>query len=128
MSEHEVTVRGLKPRSLAHIQNVTLPTANFQWLSRNLHPKHTPCGIRVMVAVTVPGVFSAIITRKGDTQVVDMNEGDPLVPEALYRFEFMVHHHDRINFSYDTTSGMIKILRVEEIDASIAVGNTETSG
>ena len=128
MSKHEVTVKGLRPHSKKHIQNVALPSANVRWLSKDVHPKHPPCGIRISVSVTTPGVLSVLITRKGDTQIVDLNEGDPLVPDALYIFEIMAHHHDRINLSYDTTSGTIQVLRIEEIDASVAVGNTQTAG
>jgi hypothetical protein len=52
---------------------------------------------------------------------MNFNEGNPLVPAAIYIFEFMVHKHDRINFACDTgPMGFIQVLRVEEIASSAA--------
>jgi len=127
MSRHkhtqDVKVKSLKPIRKAFMQNATLPAINTAWLSSNIRPKHTPCAIRVSVAADTAGTFSVMMIHHGNTQVLNLNEGAPLVVNSLYIFEFMVHHGDRVNFQYDSTGGIIKILRVEEIDDSVAVGS-----
>jgi len=121
MSSHKVKIKSLKPRTLALLQHVAMPAAGVSWLGTNLKPKHTPCSIRVTVAMDQSGVFKVKITHDGVTEIVNLNEGLPMTPSALYVFEFMVHKHDRINFACDTgASGFIQILRVEEIDSSAA--------
>ena len=126
MSRHKhtehVKVKSLKPIRKAFIQNATLPAVNTAWLSSNIRPKHAPCAIRVSVAVDTAGTFSAMMIHHGNTQVLNLNQGSPLVVDSLYIFEVMAHRGDRVNFQYDSTGGIIKILRVEEIDDSVGVG------
>jgi hypothetical protein len=123
--DHKVDIEKSKPNkpiAKAFIHNVPLPEANALWLHKDIKPRHTPCGIRVTVAVTKPGEFDIVYTHHGDSQVVALNQGTPLTEESIYSFEFMVHHGDRINFRYSTTLGTIKILRAQEIDSSSAIG------
>ncbi len=130
MSEHHRKPVVSKARAVKSIQDRALPGAGTPWLTHSIHPrcvtKHTPSVLRVQVAVNIPGVFSVMFIREGDTQVVDLNEGDPLAVSALYVFEFAVHKHDRINFQYSTTNGIIQILRIKEIDNFVAIGATNT--
>lgn len=121
--EHKVKakIKGLKPRAMALLQHVPMPVANVSWLSKDLKPKHAPSSMRVVAAMDQSGLFKAKITHGGITEIVNFNEGLPMVPSALYVFELMVHKHDRINFACDTgPTGFIQILRVEEIDSSSA--------
>jgi hypothetical protein len=112
-----------KPRDKGHLCNVDLPAAGTAWLSSNIKPKHTPTAIRISTSTTISGVIKAIISRSDGTVITtDLNRGDPLVPSALYVFEVMLHKHDRLNVSYDTTAGTIQFARFEEIDASTASG------
>ena len=131
--EHKPTLEIFRPISKGHICNMTLPSANTPWLSRNIRPKHTPSAIRITVSISVSGVLKAIITRKKVTITTDLNMGNTLIPGAMYVFEVMLHHHDSINFAYDTTidttngtidttNGTIQFVRFEEIDASSASG------
>ena len=124
----KVKVKRLKPIKKAFIQNTALPAVNTAWLSSSIKPKHTPCGIRMTVGVSTPGNLSVVITHSGYTaQTLALNQGQPLAQGSIYVFEFMLHHGDRLNFQYSTTGGTIQILRVEEIDASVAVGNVSTT-
>ena len=129
MSDHRKPV-SFKSRAVKAIQDRALPAANTPWLTHNIHPhcasEHHPSALRVQVAVSTVGVFSVMFIRKGDTQVVALNEGDPLSEGALYVFEFAVHHHDRINFQFSVTSGVIQVLRIKEIDNMVAIGATQT--
>lgn len=125
--EHEPTLEIFRPIGKGHIQAMALPSANTPWLSRNIRPKHTPSAIRITVSISVPGILKALITRKGVTIITDLNMGINLVSGAMYVFEVMLHHHDSINFTYDTTNdgttnGTIQFARFEEIDASSASG------
>jgi hypothetical protein len=121
--EHKVKakIKGLKPRAKALLQHVPMPGANVSWLSKDLKPKRTPSSMRVTVAMDQSGLFKAKITNGGVTEIVNLNEGLPMTPAAMYVFEFMIHKHDRINFACDTgPMGFIQVLRVEEIDSSTA--------
>lgn len=121
MSSHKVKVERLKARAKAILQHAAMPVAGVSWLSSDLRPKHAPSSMRVTVAMDQAGVFKVKIINGGDTEIMDFNEGNPLVPNAIYVFEFMVHKHDRINFACDTgATGFIQVLRVEEIDSSAA--------
>jgi hypothetical protein len=120
--EHKTSLKIFRPIDKGHICAMALPAANTQWLSRDIKPRHTPSAIRITTSTSISGVLRARITRGGVVIVTDLNRGDPLVPGAMYVFEVMLHHHDRINFTYDTTSGTIQFARFEEIDASSASG------
>jgi hypothetical protein len=114
-------VKGLKPRARAILHHVAMPGAGVSWLSHDIKPKCAPSSIRATVSMDQSGVFKVKITNGGFTETMDFNEGNPLVPDAIYVFEFMVHKHDRINFACDTGPiGFINMLRVEEIDSSSA--------
>lgn len=121
--EHKVKakIKGLKPRARALLQHAPMPAAGASWLSKDLKPKRSPSSMRIVTAMDQSGLFKAKITHGGITEIVDFNEGNPIVPNAIYVFEIMVHKHDRINFACDTgPTGFIQILRVEEIDSSTA--------
>lgn len=121
--EHKVKakVKGLRPRARASIHHVPMPGALVSWLSKDIRPKCAPSSIRATVAMDQSGLFKAKITNGGVTEIMNFNEGNPLVPAAIYIFEFMVHKHDRINFACDTgPMGFIQVLRVEEIASSAA--------
>lgn len=116
------TLEIFRPIGKGHICAMALPSANTPWLSKNIRPKQTPSAIRITTSISVSGVLKAIITHKGITIITDLNTGNTLVPGAMYVFEVMLHHHDSINFTYDTTNGTIQFARFEEIDASSASG------
>ena len=119
MSSHKVKVERLKARAKAILQHAAMPVAGVSWLSSDLRPKHAPSSMRVTVAMDQAGVFKVKIINGGDTEIMDFNEGNPLVPNAIYVFEFMVHHGDSVNYLYSTTDGTIQVLNVEEIDSSV---------
>lgn len=123
MSEHKVKakVKVLRPRARALIQHVAMPGALVSWLSKDIKPKCAPSSMRATVAMDQSGLFKVKIINGGVTEIMNFNEGNPLVPAAIYVFEFMVHKHDRINFCCDTgPMGFIQVLRVEEIPSSAA--------
>lgn len=115
-----VSQTSLIPIELATLQDVDLPEKDTHWLEKDIIPLVTPTTVRIEVAVSIPGIFSAVITREGNIQIVDFNvtSGPDLIADGLYTFEIMVHKGDSINFRYSTDGGKIKILRVDEIDAA----------
>lgn len=118
----DVSETSLIPFELASLQDLDLPSAGENWLEEDIVPIHPPTTIRIQVAVSKTGIFSAAITRDGNIQVVDFNvtSGPELVEDGVYVFELLVNKGDSVNFRYSTTGGIIKILRVQEVDAATA--------
>lgn len=107
------------PIEKANLHNQTLPGIGTIWLTNDIIPTHTPSTLRIEVAVSVAGNFSARITKSGNSQVVTFNAvaGPALVAGGVYIFDLLVHSGDSVNFQYSATGGTIQILRVQEIDA-----------
>lgn len=118
----DVSETSLIPFEIANLHDVSLPSAGDNWLDEDIVPLRPPTTIRIEVAVSNSGIFSAAITNDGNTQEVLFNatSGPELVENGVYVFELLVHRGDSINFRYSTDNGNIKILRVQEIDASTA--------
>lgn len=106
---------GLAPIQKAFIHNQALPTAENNWLSPDITPTNTPTLLRIMVGVSITGIFKVVITNGGDAQILNLKESVALVADSLYDFEILVHSGDTINFRFSTTVGTIRILRVQEI-------------
>lgn len=107
---------------LASLQNVALPAPGVKWLAADLVPVNIPTTLRIMVAVSVGGNFSAVIMNGANTQTLLFNiiPGPALVAGALYTFEMLVGAGDTVNFSYSAGAGTIQKLIIEEVDASVA--------
>lgn len=118
----DVSETSFIPFELISLHDVDLPATNENWFEEDIVPIHPPTTIRIEVAISKTGIFSAAITNGGNTQVVNFNvtSGPELIEDGVYVFELLVHKGDTINFRYSTDSGKIKILRVQEIDASTA--------
>ncbi len=112
----------LAPASLSSLQNAALPAPGTNWLAADLVPVNTPTTFRIMVAVSVGGTFSAVITNGGNTQVLAFNAvaGPALVAGSLYTFEMLVGAGDTVNFRYSAGAGTIQKLIVQEVDAAVA--------
>lgn len=110
------------PIDKAILQDVDLPMADTDWLKNDLIPTSTPTDFRIQTSVSVPGNFFAVITNGGNTQVVTFNAvpGPALVADGVYIFDLLVHSGDTVNFRYSATGGIIRILRVQEIDSATA--------
>lgn len=117
-----VSQTSIIPIEKANLQNVPLPAANTNWLSSDIIPTRTPTTFRIQVAISISGDFSAVITKSGNNQVVTFNivPGPTLIANGIYIFDLLVHSGDSINFRFSEDNGSIKILRVQEIDASTA--------
>lgn len=115
-----VSQTSLTPFELLSLQDEHLPDAGDNWLPEDLVPLNFPTTIRIQVAVSVKGIFSAAITNRGNTEVVDLNvtSGPELIKDGLYIFELLVHRGDTINFRYSEDGGKIMILRIQEIDSA----------
>lgn len=104
----------------AVIHNTVLPApANTDFLIPSITPTNTPCGFIVQIAVSITGIFYAVITRGVSTQAVFFNQAVALTANALYIFEMLVHNGDTVNFRYTATGGTIQILRVQEADSAV---------
>ena len=111
--------------TLTSQQNLALPlVAGTNWLGADLVPVNTPTTFRIMVAVSIGGNLSAVITNGGNTQVLLFNAiaGPALVAGALYTFEMLVAAGDTVNFRYSAAApgATIQKLIVEEVDAAVA--------
>ena len=118
----DVSETSLIPFQLTSLHDVDLPSADENWLEEDIIPIHPPTTFRIQVAVSVPGIFSATITNGGNAQVVDFNvtSGPELIKDGVYVFELLVHKGDTVNFRFSEDNGKIKVLRIQEIDASTA--------
>lgn len=117
-----VSQTSLIPIELANIHDEPLPSTGEDWLGTDITPLISPTTFRIEVAVSKAGIFSAAVTKDGDTQVVDFNvtSGPALIADGVYVFELLVHNGDSVNFRYSVDGGTIRILRIQEIDASAA--------
>lgn len=114
------TVAQFTPIEKANIHNTAvLATVNF--LVTDLIPTHTPTTFEIMVAMSVGGNLTALITRAGNTQTVTLNTvpGPALVAGGLYTFTMLVHAGDSVNFQY-SVGATIQVFRVQELDAATA--------
>ena len=98
-------------------QHAVAETLNVDILSADLSPSQTPCLFRIMVVLSVAGVFSAQIKNGGTTVVANFNGGVALAADSAYMFDILVHSGDTVNFR-TTASGNVT-LRVQEIDAGV---------
>lgn len=108
------------PIQKAFIHNQALPSADNNWLGSDITPTNTPILFRMMVGVSIAGIFKVAITNGGDTQVLNFKESVSLVADSLYNFEILVHSGDTINFRFSTTGGTIRVLMVQEIYSATA--------
>ena len=117
-----VSQTSLIPIELASLHDVSLPDAGENWLETDITPLISPTTFRIEVAVSKTGIFSATITNHENIQLVNFNvtSGPELIEDGVYVFELLVHKGDSINFRFSASGGKIKILRVQEIDASTA--------
>ena len=98
-------------RAAAHNQAYVAPN---DILAAALAPSKPPSLFRVFAAFSLAGILRATITRGGNTQVVDFNEGVALVANGLYGFDLGAHDGDTVNFRYSVNATII-VLRVIEI-------------
>jgi len=98
-------------RAVAHNQAYVAPN---DILAAALAPSKPPSLFRVFAAFNLAGVLRATITRGGNTQVVDFNEGANLAANSLYWFDVVAHEGDTVNFRY-SVNATIMVLRVMEI-------------
>lgn len=105
----------LAPTQKAFIHNQALPAIGNNFLTTDITPTNTPTMFRIMVGISIAGVLSTAITNGGDTQVLSFNSGVALGIDNLHVFEILVHSGDSINFRLSTTTGIIRVLRVQEI-------------
>lgn len=109
------------PIQKALLHNQAQPAANTNIFGVDLVPTNTPCNFRVQIMMSNGGNFSAVITNGGNSQVGILDAtGGPLMGGFLYAFDILVHVGDSINFQYDNTGGIIRVMRVQEIDASVS--------
>ena len=87
-------------------------------LATVMTPTSPPCLFRVAVAVDTAGIFSAMITKGGNTQEVQFNAGTNLTLNALYFFDMLVHLGDTVNLRHSVGAQLL-VLRVQEIDAAV---------
>ncbi len=103
------------------IHNTALPAANTDFFATVLSPTNTPTLFRIMAAISVAGNLNVTITRGGNTQTLTLNTipGPALNADGLYILDVLVHSGDTINLQYSVTGGTIRVVRVQEIDASV---------
>ncbi len=94
-------------------QHEVAETAGVDILAADLTPTNTPCLFRIMVVLSVAGIFSARLTNGGTTVVANLNSGVALPADCAYMFDVLVHSGDTVNFQ-TTVNGNVT-LRVQEI-------------
>jgi len=109
-------VSPLNPLARAEEHNVAV-VAGVDILGADLAPLNTPCLFRVAAGFSVAGIFSATITRVGNTQVQQFNGGVALNVNSLYMFSVLVHSGDTINFQY-SVGAVCQTLRCQEVVAA----------
>jgi len=106
----------LSPLARAEMQNVAV-VGGVDILGAALAPLNTPCLFRVQVGFLGAGVFSATITRAGNTQIQHFNHGVVLTADCLFMFDLLVHSGDTINYRYSVNT-TLQTLRLQEIVAA----------
>lgn len=94
----------------------TAELAGVDILAAALAPTNSPATFRIAIAFNAVGVFSATVTRGGNTQVVNFNSGVNLNANAVYVFDLPVQAGDTVNFRYSVNATLM-IMRVSEVAA-----------
>lgn len=119
-----VSVTGLTtftPVQKALQHNVSLPSpAGSDLLGAALVPTNTPCSFRITIAVSITGQLTLDRINGGVEVRTFLNGGISLNPSVEYTWDVQVYAGDTINLEYSTTGGTVMILRIAEIDASVA--------
>lgn len=102
----------------ALLHDVPQPAVNTNILVSDIIPDLPPTDFKLQLSMSNVGFFAVVITNGGDSQIMLLNGGVTLSANVLYTFDVLVHNGDSINFRYSNTGGIIKTLRVQEIDAS----------
>jgi len=101
------------PQAVAAIHNLSI-TGNTNILASDLVPSKDSVLFRVMVVFDTAGVFKAVITQGGNSQIVAFREGSTLVAGAVYIFDLLAEQGDLINFQY-SVDATLQVLRVQEL-------------
>jgi len=109
-------VNPLSPLARAEMQNVAV-VGGADILGAAIAPLNTPCLFRVQVGFLGAGVFSATITRAGNTQIQHFNHGVVLTADCIFMFDLLVHSGDTINYRYSVNT-TLQTLRLQEIVAA----------
>jgi len=114
----ELVLPKLVPEAKAAIFNTALPVAEVNWLGTDIDPTNSPSYLRVYACVSIAGVLRVARTVGAVTVTEDLNSSADLTPDAAYMFTIEWREGDCINFRYSTTTGNIKVFRVDEICAA----------
>lgn len=107
----------LQPIERANKHNVAV-TADTDILPAALIPLNYPCLFRVMAAFSAAGIFKAVITKGGSSQILNFNQGNNVAVAGLYIFDVLIHEADSANFRY-SVNATLQVLRVQEIEAGV---------
>lgn len=107
----------LAPLAKASEHNIPV-TSDTDILSQSLTPTNTPCLFRTMVCLGTTGTFSAMVTKGGSTQQLELNSATNLTADAVYIFDILVHSGDTVNFQH-SAAATLKVLRVQEIVGAV---------
>lgn len=110
-------VNPLSPLARDEMHNVPIAGGVAPILAADIAPLNTPCLFRITVGFDTAGVFSAAITRAGNTQVQQLNHGVVLTANCLFMFDVLVHSGDTINYRY-SVAAQLQTLRLQEIVAA----------
>ncbi len=114
MIEYDISAI-IAPIPKTSLFNVVLPNSESNWLSINIVPTNSPSYIRIYVNVSIAGTIRIARTVDNNTITENLNSGSNLIANASYMFTSEWRNGDTINIRYSTTSGTIKILRIDEI-------------
>jgi hypothetical protein len=95
-------------------QRAVAETGGVDILGADLTPTNNPCLFRVMVMLSVAGVFSAQL-KNGGTSVLNFNGGVALTAGAVYMFDHLMGAGDTVNYQTDVSANVT--LQVQEIVA-----------
>lgn len=109
----------LPATTAATIHNVTLPAVGNSLIGGAITPSNPPSGFRTEVGITSAGQLTAVIDRGANAQSMLLNVGNNLNSGCLYIFDVTVHSGDTMDLTYSDSSGIIQVIRIEEVSAMV---------
>lgn len=96
--------------------------ANSLIFSSDIIPTMPPSTLTITVSFNSPGILSVVLVKNGNTMIMPLNSGTPLIADSLYMFSHNVDSGDAINYMY-SASCKVNIFKVHESLRDVLVLN-----
>ena len=91
----------------------TAVVADTDFFATDLEPTNTPTTFRMYIALDTAGIVSVMRDVDGTTLTENLNQGQQLIANSAYTFDFLVTDAETINIQTDVGAQILFCLVVE---------------